>query len=207
MSDVIERRRIIADHGKVAFYNDQTILLRDVRCSYPHLDRPTAMGDGEPKYSIEAMIPDTPEYRPGIRALMQAIEEIALDHKTPPLPEDRICLKNGSNGIRPEKQGYYVFKAAEKDAPKLRGNRRDPRTKALEIIPGADASQVFYGGCWVSVVVALWWQSNKHGKRVNANLRAVQFVQNDEAFGRGNISDEDLDDMFDVIEGLDDEPY
>jgi hypothetical protein len=82
MSDVIERRRIIADHGKVAFYNDQTILLRDVRCSYPHLDRPTAMGDGEPRYSMEAMIPDTPEYRPGIRALMQAIEQVARDNKT-----------------------------------------------------------------------------------------------------------------------------
>lgn len=194
------KRRIIEDHGKVAFYNDDSILLRQVRCSYPHLDKPWTMGEGEPKYQMEGMIPKTKEYEPGLRALKARINAIIRENKTAELPESRLCLKDGASTGKPEKADYYVFKASENNAPKLRGRRRDPRTGMAEVIPNEDANKVFYGGCWVNMVVKFWWQNNKHGKRVNANLLIVQFVQDDDAFGRGRISDEDVDDFLDEIE-------
>jgi hypothetical protein len=205
MADVTTRRQKLEDHGKLAFYSDDTILIRHVRCSYPHLDKPWTMGEGEPKYQMEGLVPNEPEYQPAIRALQARIEKLAKDNKSPPLPEARTCFKEGASFGKAEKVGYYVVKASEKTAPALRGRRRDPRTGDWEVIPAEDAPKVFYGGCWVNVLIKLWWQDNKHGKRVNANLCAVQFVRDDDAFGRGRISQEDIDDTFDEPDDGDDD--
>jgi len=40
-----------------------------------------------------------------------------------------------------------------------------------------------YAGCYVNMSIRLWAQDNQFGKRVNAQLRAVQFVKDGEAFG------------------------
>jgi hypothetical protein len=43
---------------------------------------------------------------------------------------------------------------------------------------------VLYAGCFVNTVITLWCQDHPvGGKRVNANLRIIQFVKDGEAFG------------------------
>ena len=37
-----------------------------------------------------------------------------------------------------------------------------------------------------------WVQNNKFGKRINANLLAVRFVDHGEAFGMGRVDDEEI---------------
>ncbi len=48
---------------------------------------------------------------------------------------------------------------------------------------------VIYSGCYVNVQLNLWVQNNAHGKRVNAELLAVQFAEDGDAFGGGASAD------------------
>lgn len=56
-----------------------------------------------------------------------------------------------------------------------------------------------YGGCYVNAVVRVWVQNNSYGKRVNAELMAIQFVTDGEPFGAAPVV---VDDVFtDLDEG------
>jgi hypothetical protein len=66
----------------------------------------------------------------------------------------------------------------------------------------AEDDGVLYSGCYVNMTVTLWTQDNEYGKRVNANLRAVQFVKDGEAFG---VAPVDAEEEFDEVEIEDDE--
>jgi hypothetical protein len=57
-----------------------------------------------------------------------------------------------------------------------------------------------YSGCYVNAIVSLWAQDNKFGKRINANLRGVQFAADGEAFAGGNAA------RADEFEQLEDAP-
>ena len=59
-----------------------------------------------------------------------------------------------------------------------------------------------YAGCNVSATLSLWCQDNKFGKRINANLRAIKFRSDNDAFSANAIgsaedefSDDDEDDV------------
>jgi hypothetical protein len=53
---------------------------------------------------------------------------------------------------------------------------------------------VFYPGCWVNTLIKPWFQDHPEGgKKVNANLIAVQFVRDDDSFGTGRISADEVD--------------
>ena len=62
---------------------------------------------------------------------------------------------------------------------------------------------MIYGGCWVNILVRPWFQNNKYGKRVNAGVVAVQFRKDDEPFGSGRISDDEIDEAFVPDEEID----
>ena len=53
------------------------------------------------------------------------------------------------------------------------------------------------------MVVQLWAQDNKHGKRVNANLKAIQFMEHDTAFA-GSTPVDPNDKFKDIAEEEDD---
>ena len=61
-----------------------------------------------------------------------------------------------------------------------------------------ESDDVVYGGCFVNVLIRPWKQDNKHGKKINANLRAVQFEKDGEAFGMKPVNAED---EFEPLEG------
>ena len=42
---------------------------------------------------------------------------------------------------------------------------------------------VIYPGCYVNVSIDFWAQDNSYGKRINAQLRGVQFVKDGERLG------------------------
>jgi len=204
MSDVLAppaKRTILRQLPKIIFYSDQTIQIQDVRASYPHLDKPWAMSEkGVKKYQIVGLIPKTPEYLSSIQALNEHIDQFLAEKRLQPLPQSRKCLRNGDEAGKPEMMGHWTISAAERDPPMLRGRHKDLRTGTLEVIPPDQAAKVFYGGCWVHLLIKLWYQEHDEGgRRVNANLFAVQFVRDDKAFGRGRISDEVVDSTFGEI--------
>lgn len=204
MSDVLteNKPRVIVRHlPKVAFYSDGGIAIKDVRASYPHLDKPWAMSDtGEKKYSIVGLAPKTDEYRESIMALNAYLDQWLIDNKLPALPQNRKFLRNGDETGKPESMNHWTISASERNEPRLRGRLIDQRTGTLETIPPDQATKVFYGGCWVNILIKPWYQNHQTGgRRLNANLHAVQFVRNDKAFGRARISDEAIDDTFEEI--------
>lgn len=196
MSDVIEKkpRTIVRELKNAVFYSDDSIFIKNVRLSYPHLDKPSSFTDRDgkasrPTYRATFLIPKTAEYRPLIEALRERIAKVMSDKKIERLAADRKCLRDGDLTEKPEDRGMWILSANEKDPPILRDRRRNRvRTE--------DAGKLFYGGCWVHGLVKMWGQSNEFGKRVNANLVAVQFVRDDKAFGTGRITEDDIDDTF-----------
>ena len=58
-----------------------------------------------------------------------------------------------------------------------------------------------YAGCYVNASVEFWAQDNAFGKRINAQLRGVQFDADGDAFGGARAADAS---EFDVVEGVDD---
>lgn len=207
MSDtaVLERRTVTNRVGNVVFYSDGSILVKGCRLSYPHLDEPWAGKNedgtpGKPRYSATGLVPKIPENRPGIMALRDRINEVAAEAKLT-VAKNRRFLSDGDDSGKPEYAGHWQINAAEqpKNPPVLRDRGRDSRTGKAKRVERSKAAEVFYPGCWVNLLIRPWPQPS-HGKRINANLLAVQKVRDDEAFGQGRISEDDIDDTFEPID-------
>jgi hypothetical protein len=83
-------------------------------------------------------------------------------------------------------------------------NRTRPTVVDRDLTPLVEEDGKPYSGCYVNGTITLWSQDNQYGKRVNANLRAVQFVKDGDAFG---VKPADAEDEFDVLDGDDDEDF
>jgi hypothetical protein len=62
---------------------------------------------------------------------------------------------------------------------------------------------IVYAGCYVNATIRLWGQDNQYGKRINAQLRAIQFVKKGDAFGDGDI---DVMKEFKALDDTDESP-
>ncbi len=167
--------------------------LKGGRLSFPHLWKPSAAleSEGEPKYSATILL-NKVEAKDQIEALKARIKQLIVTELKPltSLPPDKICLRDGS--FKADKEGYgddvvYVA-ASDTRKPKVKDQKRndmdenDPRV---------------FAGCYVNMVIRLWSQNNKYGKRVNASLVAVQYLRTGEPFGAAQV---------DVDSVLDEEP-
>jgi hypothetical protein len=90
---------------------------------------------------------------------------------------DKLCLHDGD-----AKSGYEGFEgnlfisARSKVRPSVFDGQRNELTEA-------DGKP--YSGCYVNVSLELWAQDNQFGKRINAQLRGVQFLRDGDAFSGG----------------------
>lgn len=203
MSDVAEAPRTIVKREEYAtLYSDQTILVKEVRASYPHFDKPWKgpTDEGKPKFGIVGLMPKTRAYASSQQLIMSEINKLCR-LKQIELPDLNKFVRDGDT--RPDKKawvGHWTIHANESDRPKLRGLGRDARTGRPKIITPEQAPEIFYPGCWVNILIKPWWQQNTHGRKCNANLLAVQFVRDDDRLGEGRITEEEVDDSFEVIE-------
>lgn len=170
--------------------------LQNVRLSFPALFIPKSFDDTqEPKYSAVFLL-DEDKNSDDIANIRAAIDVVLLEKYTSPknIPKGvKKCLRNGEE--KPDTDGYgpgIVFLSAN-SAKRVPVVDRD-------LTPLTDDSGKPYAGCYVNASIRLWVQDNKWGKRVNAQLRAVQFVQDGEAFGEKPV---DVEEVFDAVEGDD----
>lgn len=186
-------KTIVKQVANAKLFDDGTILIENVRCSYPHLDKPYAKAgkDGkmpEPAYSCTGLMPkDT--HKEAMLLIRDEIRRILAENKLKDIAADRKFLRDGDLTAKPTDAGMWIVAAREKTPPIL----RDENNRNVEQV---NAGRKFYGGCWISVLIRPWFQSNEWGKRVNANLLAVQFRKDGEAFGEGRITEDDVDDVF-----------
>lgn len=173
--------------------NPYQIVLPEVRLSFPALFTPTSFEEGQEKKFQARFIFDNTAHGAVLDKLEALIERAALDYwkkKT----SFKSCLRDGNE--KPELEGYgdgtSFLSANSKTRPPLVDRRKNAITE--------EANSPFYAGCYVNAVISLWVQDNKFGKRVNANLGALQFVRDGESFGAGKV---DTDKAFGDL-GMDD---
>lgn len=117
--------------------------------------------------------------------------------KQPKLKPDRVFLRDGDlEDWEGYADNFYISaNASLSDRPSVITNRKDGNGNWIEAEPGGRGSP--YSGCFVNAVLLIWCQDNEHGKRVNAQVKAVQFFKDGEAFGAApvNPNEEFTDDM------------
>lgn len=176
--------------SKVIFNQDQgTIQIKDVRLSYPHLFKPWAQNDDQDKkYSARFLLPRE-THGAEIKAIQQYLTKMMSEKFKARIPLDKLFMRDGDATGKPEDEGCWYISASDSIRPQVVGKKREPLTEEDDVV---------YAGCYVNVLIRPWAQDNKYGKRINANLVAVQFVRDGERFGNARP---DINEHFEAEEG------
>lgn len=181
----------MSDNSKVVFRPDGTILIRDVRLSYPHLFTPWGTKEDKKAYSGKFLL-DKKTHAEAIKALGAHIVKLSMETFKTKLASDRVFMRNGDDSGKPEQEGSWVVSASDtKHRPTVINRNKTPVVEADDIV---------YSGCYVNVLIRPWTQNHpEYGKRINANLLAVQFVRDGERFA--GTERPDIDDVFGDVSG------
>lgn len=164
--------------------NDPAIVkLPSVRLSFPHLFIPHSMEEGQEKKYSATFLLDEKEHGALINHIDKLIDRLALDEFKKKV-NFKKCLRDGNEKI--ELEGYGDGKFFISAASKVRRAVVD-----RDLTPITEEDGKIYAGCYVNATIRLWVQNNQWGKRVNAELRAVQFLKDGESFGAGKVNVED----------------
>lgn len=165
------------------------IKLSGVRLAFPTIwEAKTVNGEGEPAFSASfLMAPDHPD----VAKIREAADKVGAEKwgaKWPALKKeltakDRMPLHDGdTKSSYAGFEGNLYVSARNKTRPLVIDRDKSPLTVA-------DGRP--YGGCYVNASIELWCQDNNFGKRINASLRGIQFLQDGEAFAGGGVASED----------------
>lgn len=151
------------------------VKLQNVRLSFPNLYKPKSVNGSEPKYSASFIL-NKKDDAAQIDTLRKACQMVAKEAWPVKLPAGlKYCVHDGAekdyDGYGPEVM--FISTSATIQPPIV-----DENLAPLTLESGKP-----YAGCSVNVVLRLWAQDNQFGKRINAQLQAVQFAADGEAFG------------------------
>lgn len=188
-----QNNRTIVKQGKnYKIYSDGTILVSDVRISYPHLDKKWCKNPAKdtPAYSGTVILPNAThsEARDAIKAFA---DEMLADRKMGRIKADAYFIRDGDASGKDEYADAWIVAARESD------NRPvvlHPDKSEMDV---EDIKSTVKAGHYVDMLVEPWTQDNEHGKRVNASLRAVRYRREGEALSEGGISKDDAISSFD----------
>ncbi len=160
------------------------IMLRDVRLAFPSIWKMSApRGGGEAAFSASFLM--NPKHKQ-IAELKAAFATLAKDKwaaKGPAIlkaleASDKLCLHNGDSKAEYEGfPGNFYVSTRSKARPTVFDGQRQELSEA-------DGKP--YSGCYVNASIELWAQDNDFGKRINAQLRGVQFLRDGDAFAGGS---------------------
>lgn len=166
------------------------VQLANVRIAFATLFDPKRVGEAEEKrYSAAFVIEPGSE---NAKKLEEAVQTVATEkwgkkaagtvaelRKAKKVCYQQEPLKDDTGEIYDGFEGMHVVNAGQgetKGKPLVIDRDRSP----LEAKSGRP-----YSGCYVNALVDIWAQDNSFGKRVNAQLKGVQFVKDGDAFGGG----------------------
>jgi hypothetical protein len=178
------------------------LMLKDVRLAFPDIFEAKAFqGEGAPSFGATCLI-DPGTQAGTIRAVNAAIEQVAKEKwgaKADAILKtlratNKVCLYDGDAKAEYEGfEGMMYVAARSKTRPTVIDRDRSPVTAADGKI---------YSGCYANVQVEFWAQDNGFGKRVNAQLKGVQFSRDGDAFSGGGTPAAP-DEFDDLSEGAD----
>jgi hypothetical protein len=156
-------------------YEDDTVLLKGVRLSFPHIA--TSYKGKDDSFGFKLMI-HKEEQAEIASFLKKRIKAGFSELKVAKLSPDRLFMRNGDDSERESEQGYYIISANSKK-PLVALDKFQQRVDDATTI-----EEMFYAGCYVNAVIKPWVQNDKEfGKRVNAYANAVQFVKDGDPLG------------------------
>lgn len=175
------------------------VKLKNVRITFPHLFVAAVVQDGDkPSFSSNFLIEkDDPQVKAINAAIDAAAKEkwgVKADAMVAQLrKQDRVCLHDGDMKATMDGYAGRLYISAR--------NSIKPTVVDADKTPLTQQDGKPYSGCYVNVVLDIYAQDNKFGKRVNASLGGVQFFRDGEAFAGGRAASED--DFDDVTSGAD----
>ncbi|MDQ3023023.1 MAG: DUF2815 family protein [bacterium] len=155
----------------------------------------TVNGEGEPAYSVTAIIPRD---HPAIAELEAAEDEVAkAKWGTKAAATVKTLRAAGKTTVKDgdTKTNYDGFEGNAFVSMRAKQNQKpNVYTSRGEAI-GDDGT--VYSGCYAHVICSVWAQENGYGKRLNAQVTGVKFTRDGDSFG-GGASPATADDFADL---------
>jgi hypothetical protein len=180
------------------------VKLANVRLAFPHLfeAKKGNSGEGEPRFSaafpiapgsandkqLEAAVAAVAKEKWGAKAdgvLAKLRSDGRIGYKKTPLANSEGEVYDGF-------QDMHAVNTSSKTRPFVCDGQKNTLT-------AADGKP--YAGCYVNAVVEVWAQDNSFGRRINVQLKGVQFAKDGDAFGGGAPAK--ADDFESIEEGAD----
>lgn len=176
------------------------ITLTNVRLAFPSLfEATTVAGEGKPRFSAMLILPPDHPQLGEIKAKMLAIAKEKWKDKaqatyTSLEKSDKLALHDGDTKSQYDGvSGNFFISAAAQESSR-------PTVVNADRSPLTVKDGVLYPGCYVNALLEFWPQDNNYGKRINAQLRGVQFLRDGDSFSAGRPAGSD---EFDAVEGAD----
>lgn len=172
------------------------IQLQNARLAFPNLfkARPPKDGQGKAKFGASLILEPS---NPAIKTLEAAFVKLATEkwaEKGAAIlkglkAQDRVALHDGAT-----KAGYSGF---EGNFFVSANSEIRPSVFDRNKTPLMEGDGKPYSGCYVNASIELWVQDSKDfGKRINAQLRGVQFLRDGDAFAAGTAAaDTEFEDL------------
>ena len=170
--------------------NPAHIVLRNVRLSYVHLDKPYAQQPGsEPKYSATILVPKNSDGKAKIDAAIQAATQAAIAKHGRAFPANPVTSVHDGDGLRPsdnqpygdECRGCWVFTASSKQPVSV---------VDVNLQPILDPTEM-YSGMYANVGITFFGYNNPSKKGIGVGLENVQKIGDGEPLGGNRASVED----------------
>lgn len=176
------------------------MLLKNVRLAFPKLWTPEAIDGGKPNFGAALILPPDHPQLAEVKAKMQAVAKEKWQAKAVEVykgieKSDKLALHDGDTKSQYDgfPGNFFISTNAQESAP--------PTVIDQLRQPLGERSGKPYAGCYVNVSIDFWAQDNNFGKRINAQLRGVQFLRDGDAFAAGRPADSD--EFEEVTEGAD----
>jgi hypothetical protein len=166
--------------------SDPSIIhITEARLSFPALFEKKGFKDGKPKFSAVFLL-DKKLCAKTIKAIQDGVAFVhAAKWGKKQIKLLGTALRDGAE--KEDTDGYgedVMFVTASND-------KRVPIVNR-DLSPLVEDDGKPYPGCYVNATIRLWAQDNEFGKRINASLKAVQFVKDGEPFGEGQTNPEEV---------------
>lgn len=183
------------------------IRLDNARGAFLALFEPQAIGDGEPAYGGRIII--DPANKKMVAAIDAAIKQAAYDQPKWKGKEEAILAKIIRDGNCCFLKQDYTDKNGDPYAGFEGMYSLGTRSKVKPLVIDRDRSPLVasdgrpYSGCYNNWSLEIWAQDNSFGRRINCQLKGVQFYRDGDSFSGGTPASQD--DFEDLADGIDDE--
>jgi hypothetical protein len=194
---------------------ESIVYISNARLSFPHLSEPQKKvneATGEIRISYNCELIFEPDHS-GYVKFIEVYSKLAFEKWKPNtatvmsmILADRKsrCFGNGDDKIN--KKTFLPYNGYQGNTYVTVGRDTPPQMildNGKPVEPGntmlyQQVAQRLYGGCRVNAAIKPWLQDNKHGRGVRSDLIAIQFFQDDTAFGEGSV---DASHMFGAVAG------